>query len=111
MDFFAGLGDEGGASGVGIGTWATASSARRKGSGNVRPRLSARRRIPKAALRDKKYRGAIGPRSSVSDKEHALPPLRHVEELAVQSSPLDQPEAAGSHTGISPSARGRKRSP
>lgn len=34
---------------------ATASSARRKGRGNVRPRFPARRRIPAAALPDSQY--------------------------------------------------------
>ena len=54
--------------------------------GNVRPRFSARRKIPVAARGVKKYRR--GARSSrTCDNEHTIAPLGHSEKLAVQHTP------------------------
>ena len=64
---------------------ATASSARRKGSGNFLPRFSARRSIPAQAFGLKKYWGSTGPVSKICESEHATPPLRHSEPLRVES--------------------------
>ena len=58
--------------------------------------------MPRQAVALKKNRGAISPVSKICESEHTDAPLRHVEELRVQSCPLDKPERAGSHSGISP---------
>jgi hypothetical protein len=65
---------------------ARAVSARSKGWGNVRWRLSALRRIPLAAFGLKKnLRGAWG--SKMSDNEHTTAPLWDSEVLRVKHPP------------------------
>jgi hypothetical protein len=84
-------------------TW---MSADRKRSGNLRPRLFALRRIPRAALALKKYfRGA--PVSKMSDNEDAAASLGHSEISSVQDAPGDPvPIASPSRDpGASPSPR------
>src|SRR5690606_1086811 len=68
----------------------TIDSACLSGSGSSFPRFSARRRIPAQAFGLKKYRGSIGPVSSIEDSEHAAAPLRHSEPLRVQHAPFDE---------------------
>lgn len=62
-------------------------SAVRIGSGIFFPRFSARRRIPRAASRPKKYFCGRPPVSKISDKEDAAAPLGDSEVLSVQHSP------------------------
>jgi hypothetical protein len=51
-------------------TWlATDCSALDNVGGKALPRFSARRRIPEQALALKKYRGSIGPVSSIEESE------------------------------------------
>ena len=86
---------------------ATAASARCKAWGNSFPRFSARRRMPAQAVGLKKYRGAIGPVSSVEDNEHAAPPLRHSEPLRIKHGPLDEPLWTQDHALGLPAVGGR----
>jgi len=66
----------------------TATSASTKGSGNILPRRSARRRIPRAALGESEYRGGAWS-TRTADNEHAAAALRDTEVLCIQSSPRD----------------------
>jgi hypothetical protein len=66
---------------------ATASSACRKGSGNSRPRLRARRRMPAAAFGLKKYLDRSARVSKTSGNEDTAASLGHSEPLRVQNSP------------------------
>jgi hypothetical protein len=59
----------------------------RRCSGNSRPRFSARRKIPAAALGLKKYLGATVSSSTSAKDENAAPSLGHSEVSAVQDSP------------------------
>jgi hypothetical protein len=78
-------GDEGSGS-VEVASPARAASAAAKGSGNVRPRRCARRRIPLAALGLKEnLEGDRG--SKTADKEDPTASLGDSEESAVQHSP------------------------
>src|SRR5262249_7835763 len=63
-----------------------ASSACRKASGNVLPRFSARRRMPRQAVALKKYCGGTSPVSKISDNEHTLAALCQSPVLSVQDS-------------------------
>ena len=72
---------------------ATACKAISSGSGRLRPRRDARRRIPVAAFALKKYRGSAWV-SSTCDKEHATAALGDSEVLTVESAPLDVVKAA-----------------
>jgi hypothetical protein len=66
---------------------ARARSASAKACGSSRPRFSARRKIPAAALGLKKnLSGTVSSSTSASD-EDASPPLGHSEVSAVQHSP------------------------
>jgi len=65
---------------------ATASSARRKGTGNSRPRRLARRKIPLAPLGLKQYFARCGPVSKTADNEHTVASLGYAEVLSVQHS-------------------------
>src|SRR5579875_3532304 len=67
---------------------ASPSSARRKGSGNVRSLRSARRRMPAAARGVRKYLGGTGDVSKMSDNEDATASLGHSEELSIQTTPF-----------------------
>jgi len=64
----------------------TDSKARRNGSGNAFPRLSARRRIPAQAFALKKNRCGTLPTSSVCDNEYTAASLGHSEILSVKKS-------------------------
>ena len=65
---------------------ATAVSACINGTGNVRPRLSARRRIPAQAAWLKKYLRGRSPVSNISDKHDSPAALWNSEVLSVQHS-------------------------
>lgn len=86
---------------------ATDCSALNNAGGRSFPRFSARRRIPAQAVGLKKYRGAIGPVSSVEDNEHAAPPLRHSEPLRIKHGPLDEPLCTQDHALGLPAVAGR----
>lgn len=66
---------------------ATASKARIKGSGNVRPLFSARRSIPAHAFALKKYRRGRSPVSKMSDNEDATASLGDSKVGSVKHSP------------------------
>jgi hypothetical protein len=76
---------------------ATAMSACAKGGGNVFPRFSARRRIPRQAVPLKKYRCGNSPVSKISDNEDATPSLGYSEKLSVQNSVGDPIPAFDQH--------------
>ena len=81
---------------------AAASKAASNCVGNVRPRFSARRRIPAQARGLKQYRSRCGPLSKMRDKEHTLAPLRQAEELSVERSvgePVPEFLKSGQETG------------
>ena len=69
---------------VGVARPTVAARARDKASGNVFPRLSARRRIPAQAFALKKYRCGTSPVSSVSNNEHTSAALGDSKPLSVQ---------------------------
>ena len=69
---------------------AAAFSARCNCWGNVFPRFSARRRIPRQAFALKKNRCGTSPVSKMSDNEHARPSLGQVEVLSVKN-PVGEP--------------------
>lgn len=81
---------------------ATASKARIKGSGNVRPRCSARRRIPAQAAVLKKYLAGIGPASRTRDNEDTAAALGQSEILGIEDSPSDCPAGAKHITSVCP---------
>lgn len=66
---------------------ASCTSAVRRTSGNSRPRFSARRKIPAAALGLKKNLSGTASNSTSAKDEHTSPPLGHSEVSAVQHSP------------------------
>jgi hypothetical protein len=66
---------------------ATAAKAAESGRGSCRPRVSARRKIPAAALRLKEYLGGTSASSTSAKEVNAPPPLGHAEVAAVQDSP------------------------
>jgi hypothetical protein len=75
---------------------ASAESAAAKWPGKMRPRRSARRRIPVAALGLKKYfRGTVEESSSTADKEHSTPSLGDSEISAVQNPVAPSKPALG----------------
>lgn len=65
-----------------------ATNADRNGSGRVRPRLSARRRIPCAAFTLNKNRVSVSG-SRTCDNEHSTAALGDSVELRIQHSPFD----------------------
>jgi hypothetical protein len=65
----------------------SADSAVLSATGNSRPRFSARRKIPAAALGLKKNLPGTAPSSTSASDEDASPPLGHSEVSAVQHSP------------------------
>jgi hypothetical protein len=65
----------------------TACMASCKGTGNRRPRRSARRRIPAHAVALKKYFGGIKPCSSTGDKEQTTALLGQAEILGIEDAP------------------------
>jgi hypothetical protein len=83
---------------VGVESVAAASRAARKGSGNVRPRAVARRRIPAHAFALKKYFGGTFS-SKVCDNEHATATLGDSKILSVKNSPRDVTRPAFSKCG------------
>ena len=60
---------------------ATAMSARAKGRGNILPRFSARRRMPRQAVELSQYRCGNSPVSRMSDNEDAAAALGYSEKL------------------------------
>jgi hypothetical protein len=93
---------------------ATADSACLRCGGSSRPLLSARRKIPAAALRLKKYLGATLSSSTSAKDENSAPSLGHSEVSAVQDSPGEvvKPELGQrrENDGKIPSALGGKES-
>jgi hypothetical protein len=75
---------------------ARAVRASAKACGDSRPRFSARRKIPAAALGLKKNRSGTVSSSTSANDEDASPPLGHSEVSAVQHSPGEvvKPEVA-----------------
>jgi len=76
-------------SGRASGECASASSAVRNASGKTLPRLTARRKIPAAAFRLKKNRGATSAITTSAKDEDSPSPLGHSEVTAIQHSPGD----------------------
>jgi hypothetical protein len=76
---------------------ATAVSACAKAGGNVFPRFTARRRIPRQAVELSQYRRGSSPVSKISDNEDATPSLGYSEKLSVQNSVGDPIPAFDQH--------------
>jgi hypothetical protein len=94
---------------VATGLPATTSSAAFKAPGRLRPRFSARRRIPRQAVALKKNRCGTAPVSKISDNEDATAALGHAEVLSVKDSPGDSVMGTGSRgddPGVLPSVGG-----
>lgn len=86
-----------------VGAWeATACSARIKGSGNVFPRASARRRIPAHAFELKKYCCGIESLTRTCDNEHTTASLGQSEILGVEGPPCDCPFGSKHTTSVRP---------
>src|SRR6185437_14467076 len=76
---------------------ATAMSARAKGRGNILPRFSARRRMPRQAVELSQYRCGNSPVSSMSDNEDTAAALGYSEKLSVQNPVGDPIPALDQH--------------
>jgi len=81
-------------------------NACKTGGGIALLRFSARRTTPAQAVALKKYRGAIGPSSSIEDSEQAFAPLRQSELLRVKHGPFEKSVSAQCHAFCSPSVVG-----
>ena len=82
---------------------AAAVNAICNGSGNSRPRFSARRRMPRHAFGLKKYRGGIDAVSSTeANDEHAAPSLGQSEVLSIENPPASGASGSNDHTRVCP---------